>query len=200
MTSYVECVPREEALELLEQAQALLRGHFLLSSGLHSPEYFQCARLLEWPQVAEKIARAIAQAVRPWEPQVVLTPAVGGIIIGYELARQLGVRNIFAERPSGVFELRRGFELTPGERVLLAENVITTGGSVLEVARLAEQHGASVVGFATIVDRSGGTFAPPAPVAAYLRTSAITYAPDACPLCQQNIEIVKPGSRKIRTK
>jgi orotate phosphoribosyltransferase len=197
VTTIVECARRGEALALLEKSQALLHGHFLLSSGLHSPEYFQCARVLEWPAAAEQIARALAEVVRQWQPQVVLTPAVGGILIGYELARQLGVRNIFAERPSGAFELRRGFELAPGERVVLAENVITTGASVLEVADVARQHGAQVIGFATIVDRSGGAFAPDLPVATYLRTTAVTYSPEECPLCRQGLPLVKPGSRKI---
>lgn len=197
MSSYVECVPQAEALATLEKAGAYLRGHFLLSSGLHSPEYFQCARLLEWPPLAEQVAQALAKAVRAWQPQVILTPAIGGILIGYELARQLGVRNIFAERPAGVFELRRGFSLAPGERVLLAENVITTGGSVLEVAALAQSLGAQVVGFATIVDRSAGKFAPEAPVAAYLRTAAITYPAESCPLCAQGLPFTKPGSRNF---
>lgn len=196
MTQYVECVDKAEALATLEKAGAYWNGHFLLSSGLHSPEYFQCARVLEWPALAEQVARAIAQVVRAWQPQVVLAPAIGGILIGYELARQLGVRTIFAERPAGTFELRRGFALEPGERVLLAENVITTGGSVLEVAELARHCGAEIAGFATIVDRSGGAFAPDAPVAAYLRTTAVTYNPADCPLCREGVPITKPGSRK----
>jgi len=194
-SEYIECAPHDEALALLEKAGALQHGHFLLSSGLHSPEYFQCARLLEWPEMASRVARALAQAVRPWQPQVVLAPAVGGIVIGYELARELGVRSIFAERPAGRFELRRGFELARGERVVLAENVITTGGSVLEVAQLVEKYGAHVAGFAAIVDRSGGAFAPDAPVAVFLRTGAITWPPDQCPLCREGNTPVKPGSR-----
>ncbi|MCX7626459.1 MAG: orotate phosphoribosyltransferase [Candidatus Sumerlaeaceae bacterium] len=196
VTQYLECVEKAEALATLQKAGAYWSGHFLLSSGLHSPEYFQCARLFEWPALAEQVARAIAEVVRAWQPQVVLAPAIGGILVGYELARQLAARTIFAERPSGTFELRRGFNLQPGERVLLAENVITTGGSVLEVADLARRHGAEIVGFATIVDRSGGAFAPEAPVAAYLRTTTITYSPTECPLCQGGMPVSKPGSRK----
>lgn len=192
----IEVVPVEKALRLLRECGALMSGHFLLSSGLHSPEYFQCARLLELPRVGEQIAEALADAVRVWGAHTVLSPALGGILIGYELARQLGVRNIFAERPEGRFELRRGFRLEEGERVLIAENVITTGGSVLEVAELARAAGAEVVGFAVIVDRSGGRFAPPEPVAAYLRTEAITWPPHECPLCAKGEPVVKPGSRK----
>ncbi len=194
---YIECANRDDALALMERVGAYERGHFLLSSGLHSPEYFQCARLLEQPSVAELVSKALTEVVRQWKPDGVLAPAVGGIIIGYELARQLGVRNLFAERPSGCFELRRGFGLRAGERVVLAENVVTTGGSVLEVARLAVEHGAQIVGFATIVDRSGGTFQPDAPVASWLRIAATTWKPEHCPLCKEGLPLVKPGSRKF---
>lgn len=194
---YVECANRDDALALMEKAGAYERGHFLLSSGLHSPEYFQCARLLEAPSLAELVAKALADVVRLWKADVVLTPAVGGIIIGYELARQLGVRSIFAERPAGGFELRRGFELRPGERVVLAENVVTTGGSILEVATLAKAQGAEIVGYATIVDRSGGAFRPEAPVACWLQIAATAWKPDECPLCKEGQPLVKPGSRKF---
>jgi orotate phosphoribosyltransferase len=192
----IDVVPVENALRLLRDCGALMSGHFLLSSGLHSPEYFQCARLLELPRVGERIAEALADVARVWGAHTVLSPALGGILIGYELARKLGIRNIFAERPEGRFELRRGFRLEEGERVLIAENVVTTGGSVLEVAELARSAGAEVVGYAVIVDRSGGRFAPPEPVAAYLRTEAITWPPDECPLCAKGEPVVKPGSRK----
>jgi len=197
MKQFYECADHSEALELLNRAGALFKGHFLLSSGLHSPEYFQCARLTETPGIAEQIAKKIAEVVRQWNPTVVVAPAVGGILIGYELARQLGIRNIFAERPTGAFELRRGFSLSPHDRVVLAENVITTGGSVLEVASLVERVGATVAGFAVIVDRSGGAFSPAHPVATYLKTTAITYDPAECPLCKSGIPIEKPGSRSF---
>lgn len=197
MTEITVCAEPQEALALLRQTGAVQEGHFLLSSGLHSPQYFQCAKLLEWPAIGERIARALATCVARWQPDVVLAPALGGILIGYELARQLERRTMFAERPSGHFELRRGFALRPGERVVLAENVITTGTSVLEVAQLARSLGAEIVGFAAIVDRSGGAFVPPAPLAVYLRTAAVTHSPDACPLCQNGIPLVKPGSRSV---
>jgi orotate phosphoribosyltransferase len=193
----IEAAPPSEALGLLGSAGAMFKGHFLLSSGLHSQEYFQCAKLLEQSAVAEQIARALAGVCGEWKPDTVLSPALGGILIGYELSRALGVRNIFAERPSGAFELRRGFSLEPGERVLLAENVVTTGGSVEEVARMARSLGAVVAGYAVIVDRSSGRFAPDEPVAAYVKADAVTYQPDACPLCVQGKPIEKPGSRAL---
>lgn len=195
MTTQVAATP-EEATPLLAECGALLRGHFVLSSGLHSPQYFQCATITERSDVAERVATAIASKCRELQPEVVLSPALGAILIGYELSRALGIRNVFAERPAGKFELRRGFSLRPGERVLLAENVITTGGSVLEVAELVRAAGAQIVGYAMIVDRSGGRFAPPEPVIAYTALQAITHEPDGCPLCAQGLPITKPGSRK----
>ncbi len=198
MTSIAKlAVAPDAALGVLREAGALMQGHYLLSSGLHSPEYFQCAKLLENPPVAERIAAALAGVCRAWGARTVLSPALGGILIGYELSRALGIRNIFAERPSGAFELRRGFALEPGEPVLLAENVVTTGGSVDEVARLATSLGARVVGYALIVDRSSGRFAPVEPVTAFAAADARVYQPEACPLCAAGSPVVKPGSRVI---
>lgn len=188
-------VPAEDSLAVCANAGALLNGHFRLSSGLHSSQYFQCAALMEHPHLGEQICRALAPICARWHPQTVLSPALGAIVFGYEMSRALNCRNIFAERPSGRFELRRGFELAPGERVLLAENVVTTGGSVFEVAELVHQLGAVVVGYALIVDRSGGNFAPPEPVAAYAAFAAQTYEAEHCPLCADAIPLHKPGSR-----
>lgn len=182
---------------MLARAGALFEGHFLLSSGLHSPQYFQCARLLEYPRAAEPVTQAVARLCEPWGAQTVVSPAMGAVLFGHDLARALGIRHLFAERPTGRFELRRGFALRPGERVLLAENVTTTGGSVLEVADLVRSLGAQVVGYAVIVDRSGGRFAPPEPVAAYAALDARTYTPQECPLCAQGLPLVKPGSRAL---
>jgi orotate phosphoribosyltransferase len=192
-------VPAPEAQALLESAGALMKGHFLLSSGLHSPEYFQCAKLLETPAVAEEIARKMAPLCAEWGVQTVLSPALGAILFGYELSRALGCRNIFAERPAGAFELRRGFSLAAGERVLLAENVITTGGSVEEVARLAAGMGAEIVGYAVIVDRSSGRFAPREPLIAYAAADAITHEASSCPQCAEGSPVEKPGSRNIKS-
>lgn len=190
-------VSAEEAASVMSRAGALAEGHFLLSSGLHSPQYFQCAKLLEVPGVAEPVTRSVAELCRGWNAQTVVSPALGAILFGYELSRALGIRNIFAERPTGRFELRRGFGLDPGEKVILAENVTTTGGSVLEVADLVRSLGAEVVGYAVIVERSAGKFAPPEPVVAYAALQAKTYEPDNCPLCQQGTPLEKPGSRQM---
>ncbi len=181
--------------QLMQDSGALLSGHFRLSSGLHSNQYFQCATLLEKSEVAARVVEAMALMVSQWKPDVIVSPALGAIIFGYELARGLGVRNIFAERPEGQFELRRGFFLKPGERVVLAENVVTTGGSVLETAQMVRDLGAQVVGYAVIVDRSRGRFAPDEPVCAYAALDAETYAPESCPLCINNVPLTKPGSR-----
>jgi orotate phosphoribosyltransferase len=193
----VTAVPAQDALQVCSNAGALLNGHFQLSSGLHSPQYFQCAKLLEHANTGELIARALAPICAMWKPQTVIAPALGAVLFGYELSRALGCRNLFAERPSGRFELRRGFELQPGERVLLAENVVTTGGSVIETAELVRQLGAQVVGFAVIVDRSGGKFSPAEPVAAYAAFSAEVFEPQKCPLCHAGQPITKPGSRQF---
>jgi orotate phosphoribosyltransferase len=158
------------------------------------------ATVLERSKYAEEVARAVGKVCVDWNVQTVLSPALGAILFGYELSRVLKCRNIFAERPAGAFELRRGFSLQPGERVLLAENVVTTGGSVIETAELARKHGAKVVGYAVIVDRSDGRFAPPEPVAAYASMSARTYQPDQCPLCAEGRAIDKPGSRSFAAK
>ena len=185
----------EDSRRLFEESGALLNGHFRLTSGLHSNQYFQCATLLEQAAYSEKIAGDMAAIVKEWQPDVVLSPALGAIIFGYELSRALGIRNIFAERPEGKFELRRGFSLKPGERVVIAENVITTGGSVVETAEMARALGADVVGYAVIVDRSGGRFAPQEPVVAYASLTAQTFDPDNCDLCKAGLPITKPGSR-----
>lgn len=188
-------VAPEEAAAVLAKAGALTEGHFLLSSGLHSPQYFQCAKLLEYPRASEPVAQAVAKLCEPWGAETVISPAMGAVLFGHELARALGIRHLFAERPTGTFELRRGFSISPGEKILLAENVTTTGGSVLEVAELVRSLGGVVVGYAVIVERSSGRFSPPEPVAAYAAMDARTYAPDQCPLCAQGVPLVKPGSR-----
>jgi len=189
-------------LNLLTESGALRTGHFQLSSGLHSDRYCQCASLFEQPRMGEEVARLMA-ALLPAElaPDVVLAPALGGILWGYELARALGVRSIFAERPTGAvgeraaFALRRGFALHAGERVLLAEDVVTTGGSVGELAPLVRGAGAEIVGFAAIVDRSGGRFRPDRPFFSLVELSFTTWEPDRCPLCARGEPVIKPGSR-----
>ncbi|MBD2724369.1 orotate phosphoribosyltransferase [Hymenobacter armeniacus] len=182
----------------LRQEDALLRGHFRLSSGLHSDTYVQCARFLRRPDLAAPAAASLAGQIQAadLQPDVVVGPAMGGVVIGYELARQLGVPGIFTERDAeGQMTLRRGFAVAPGEKVIIAEDVVTTGKSTLEVARVLRELGAEVLGVASLIDRTGGTGGLDFPHFALLSVQAATYQPDACPLCAAGVPVVKPGSR-----
>ena len=184
-----------EVLTLFRRSGALLEGHFRLSSGLHSPGYLQCALVLQHPRDAEALGAAVGKLVRSLGAATVLSPALGGIVIGQEVGRALGVRAIFAERQDGTLTLRRGFALDPGEKVLVVEDVVTTGGSTRETMEVARAAGAVVVGACAIVDRSGGKQDLDVPFHALLPMDVKTYQPDACPLCQQGVPVVKPGSR-----
>ena len=184
-----------DLLALFRRSGALLDGHFRLSSGLHSPGYLQCALVLQHPRDAEALGAALGDAVRPLGAATVLSPAMGGIVIGQEVGRALGVRAIFAERQDGALTLRRGFALDPGERVLIVEDVVTTGGSTRETMAVARAAGAVVVGACAVVDRSGGTQGLDGPLHAMLPRVVPTYQADACPLCRQGVPVVKPGSR-----
>jgi orotate phosphoribosyltransferase len=187
--------PADWVLRLLKKTEALLEGHFLLSSGLHSDRYFQCARLLQWPRRAARVGRAIAELCRPLGAQLVVSPALGGVVIGHEVGRALGVRAIFTEREQGVMRLRRGFAIAPGERVLVVEDVVTTGKSTLEAAAAVTAAGGVVVGLASIVDRSGGVQFP-YPFRSLLQLQVATYPPESCPLCREGkLPAIKPGSR-----
>ncbi|MGD9904549.1 MAG: orotate phosphoribosyltransferase [Vicinamibacterales bacterium] len=186
----------QDVLQLFRDSGAFLEGHFRLSSGLHSPGYLQCALVLQHPDRAAALGAGIAAATRAWSPTVVLSPALGGIVIGHEVGRALGVRAIFAERTEGTLALRRGFTLSPADRVLVVEDVLTTGGSTRETIDVATAHGASVVGAASIMDRSGGRHGLAVPYAALCPMDLPTYPPDACPLCAAGSEAVKPGSRR----
>ena len=188
---------RDDLLVLLQKTSALLEGHFRLSSGLHSREYLQCALVLQYPQHAEWLGRAIAARTRDLRATVVLSPALGGVVIGHEVARALGVRALFAERQDGVLVLRRGFVLGETDRVLVVEDVVTTGGSTRETMQVAAASGARVVGAASIVDRSGGRTRLEVPFEALLDIDVPTYQPDQCPLCAKGLPITKPGSRPI---
>jgi orotate phosphoribosyltransferase len=182
---------------LLKRTEALLEGHFLLSSGLHSDRYFQCARLLQHPRHAARVGRALGALCEPLGAELVVSPALGGIIIGHEVGRALGVRAIFTEREQGVMRLRRGFQIRQGERVLVVEDVVTTGKSTLEAAGAVAAAGGEVVGMASIVDRSGGASFPH-PFRALLRLAVATYPPEACPLCREGrLPAIKPGSRQM---
>ena len=182
----------------LQEENALLRGHFRLSSGLHSDTYVQCARYLRRPELAALAAAALAAQIQAagLRPDVVVGPAMGGVVIGYELARQLGVPGIFTERDAeGQMSLRRGFTIEPGEKVIIAEDVVTTGKSTLEVARVLRALGAEVLAVASLIDRTGGTGGLDFPHFALLAVQAATYTPESCPLCAAGVPVVKPGSR-----
>jgi orotate phosphoribosyltransferase len=187
----------DDLLDLFRKSGALLEGHFRLTSGLHSSGYLQSALVLQHPAHAEVLGQAIAEQVRSLKPSVVLSPALGGIVIGHEVGRALGVRAVFAERQDGVLMLRRGFELGETDSVLVVEDVLTTGGSTRETMEVARAAGGYVVGAASIVDRSGGTAIFHVPFHALMTIDLPTYQPDVCPLCASGLPVVKPGSRPV---
>ncbi len=188
-------LPKEQILEIFKETKALLEGHFLLTSGLHSPQYFQCARVLQYPKYLHLFAGEIARHFEYNDIEVVISPAIGGIVVGTEVGRMLGARTIFAERINGVMELRRGFEIIPNERVLIVEDVVTTGGSTNEVVELVKKAKGNVVGVSCIVDRSNGKARFEAKNFSVLQMDAVTYQPGECPLCALGSTPVKPGSR-----
>jgi orotate phosphoribosyltransferase len=188
---------RDELLDLYRRSGALLDGHFRLTSGLHSSGYLQCALVLQDPPHAEALGRAIADRTRDLRATVVLSPALGGVVIGHEVGRALGVRAIFAERQDGALALRRGFVISESDRVLVVEDVLTTGGSTRETMQVARAAGGYVVGAAAIVDRSAGAARFDVPFAALVDVTLPTYEPDKCPLCAQGLPVVKPGSRVV---
>jgi orotate phosphoribosyltransferase len=188
-----------DILDLFRRSRALLEGHFRLSSGLHSAGYLQCALVLQHASDAEALGRALAERVRHLRPTVVLSPALGGVVIGHEVGRALGVRAIFAERQDGALTLRRGFTITETDRVLVVEDVLTTGGSTRETMEVATAAGGRVVGAASIVDRSGGAVHFDLPFEALLDVNLPTYPPEACALCAKGLPVVKPGSRPVTT-
>jgi orotate phosphoribosyltransferase len=186
---------RDDLVDLFTQSGALLEGHFRLSSGLHSAAYLQCALVLSDPKAAQQLGQLLGEKVGGLGANVVLSPALGGVVIGHEVGRALGVRALFAERVDGVLTLRRGFMLGPADRVLVVEDVLTTGGSTRETMDVARAAGAQIVGAASIVDRSGGTARFDVPFQALLPIEVTAYQPDACPLCAKGLAVVKPGSR-----
>jgi orotate phosphoribosyltransferase len=190
---------RDELLDLFRKCGALLDGHFRLSSGLHSTGYLQCALVLQHPGHAEALGRAIADRVQGLKATVVMSPALGGIVIGHEVGRALGVRALFAERQNGLLTLRRGFTLSETDRVLVIEDVVTTGGSTRETMQVATAAGGHVVGAASIVDRSGGAVRLDVPFTALVDVPLPTYEPDLCPLCVKGLALAKPGSRPATT-
>jgi len=187
---------KNKILRIFEETRLMQKGHFLLTSGRHSDTYMQCARLFEYPEYSQVIAEDIAKAFKDDNVDLVIGPAMGGIILSYEVSKHLGVRNMFAERVDGTMMLRRGFEVLEGQRVLVVEDVVTTGGSVVEVINLVKQLGAEVAGVGLVVDRSNGKIDFGCKMHAVLTTKVISYEAKDCPICITDIPLVKPGSRK----
>jgi len=189
----------QQLLELLRSKQAYLEGHFLLSSGLHSPNYMQCAKILQFPRIAEDLGRRLHEKLLSDVPSadLVLSPALGGIIIGHEVARSWDVPFLFCEREDGKMKLRR-FEIQPGQKVVVIEDVVTTGGSTKETIAVAEERGAKIVGIGSIVDRAARPPEFPAVFHSLLKLPLEHYQPESCPLCEQKLPLVKPGSRQVK--
>ncbi|MDR2514103.1 MAG: orotate phosphoribosyltransferase [Christensenellaceae bacterium] len=185
------------AIEILRETGAFLEGHFLLSSGRHSGGYCQCAQLLRFPDRAAQVLSLVAEQVRELGVTKVCGPAMGGVIVSYELGRQLGLESIFTERVDDEMQLRRGFTVDENDRILIAEDVVTTGKSTLETVKALEAYGAKVLGVACIADRRAEGFPLKLPVYSAVRLQIESYAPESCPLCQEGLlPLVKPGSRK----
>ena len=187
----------QNLLEIFIETNALLNGHFLLTSGRHSNQYFQCAKVLQYPQHNELICSKIAEHFKDHEIDFVISPAIGGIVVGQEVARQLKKQSIFAEREDKVLTLRRGFQIEEGKKYLVCEDVVTTGGSVFEVIDIVRANGGIVAGVGFIVDRSNNKVQFGVPQFSTLQLEVVSYQPEECPLCKQNISFVKPGSRKV---
>jgi len=181
--------------ELLKQAQGLLSGHFCLTSGLHSDTYFQCAKLYQYPDIVETLARELAKQLENVEFDTIVAPAIGAVIFGYEVAKQSKKRNLFVERKDGEMQLRRGYSLAKGEKVVIVEDVITTARTIFETKEAIKDFGCEVVGVACIVDRTQGKLDDQFKIYSLLQSSPVTYEPDNCPLCKAGIELYKPGSR-----
>ena len=192
----------EDILKILEETGAFLSGHFELSSGRHSNCYFQCALLLQYPKMTEKVCQALANRFREKKITVVIGPAIGGVIISFEVARQLSARSLFAERVEGKGSLllRRNFQIQKGEKALVIEDVITTGGSAKELIDLVRSHGGDVVGVGALADRSDGQVSFDVPLETLLKVSAESFTREECPLCKEKIPFTKPGSRSLASR
>jgi len=191
-----------QVMQEFEAAEAILRGHFILSSGLHSDTYLQCARVLMNPRRAEKLCAALADKLQKQlggqTIDLVVAPAMGGVVVGYEMGRQLGVETIFCERENGQFTLRRGFTIAPGAKILLVEDVVTTGKSSLETVECIRSFGGVVIAEASLIDRSNGKHGLPFPLVSLLTLDVKTYQPDAIPEHLRDVPAVKPGSRFLK--
>ncbi len=187
-----------EIYNIFLSTEALLKGHFLLTSGRHSDQYFQCAKVLQYPEYTEKICARIANNFKSFDIDTVISPAIGGIIVGQEVARQLNKRSVFAEREDKKLMLRRGFTLEEGENVLICEDVVTTGGSVFEVIDIVKGFRANIAGVGFVVDRSNGKVNFGYPQFSTMKLDVVSYPADECKLCKEGLTLVKPGSRKIK--
>lgn len=192
-------ITRERVIEILENTSALKKGHFLLTSGRHSDQYMQCAQVLQYPEYTGEICKGLAKEFKDDKIDIVVGPATGGIIMAYEIARQLGTLTMFTERENGKMVLRRNFAIPRGAKVLVAEDVITTGGSVKEVIELVKEAEGELVGVAVLVDRSNGKIDFGTKLRAGLSLEVLSYCAEECPICKEgNIHLVKPGSRGIK--
>ena len=188
----------DEILKIFRETGALLEGHFILTSGLHSGKYFQCAKVFQYPWHAESLCKEMAGFFKDEQIDLVVSPAVGGIVVGQEVARHLNVRSIFTERVDGKMTLRRGFTVSEGEKVIVVEDVTTTGGSVKEVIETLTAQSVQVIAVAAVVDRSGGNVQFCVPYRSLFQMEVTNYDPKNCPLCESGSEAVKPGSRGLR--
>ena len=188
----------EQVLDIYRKTGALLTGHFLLSSGLHSEQYLQSALVLQQPDIATKLCAALAEHFKDSRVEVVIAPALGGVFVSHETARALGVRALFAERVNGELTLRRGFTINPGERVLVVEDVITTGKSTKETIKVVQRAGGLAIAAASLIDRSGGKADIGVPYKSLVTLSVPAYSPETCPLCKAGSDPVKPGSRGLK--
>ena len=189
----------EESLKILKESKALIEGHFILSSGLHSPSYVQCAQLLSKPEKANLICNSLAEKIKSFykDFDLILSPAMGGIIIGYDIGRILNKETIFSERINGEFKLRRDFSIKKNNKVLIVEDVITTGKSSLECSRLVDKAGAKLVGYACIIDRSSGKSSIKENIISQIELDIPTYKKENLPKSLSSIQAVKPGSRNL---
>lgn len=190
-------ITNEKALELLKDAGVLLEGHFLLTSGRHSAKYLQCAKIFKDAKLSELLCKELADRLGDNKPDQVCGPAIGAILMSYEVSRQLGTPNIFAERENGAMVFRRGFEVVKGQKILVVEDVVTTGGSVKEVIKLIQDAGGIVSGVGAIVDRTGGKIDFGVPFYSVLSVEVESFDPDNCPICKTGMPAIKPGSRNI---
>jgi orotate phosphoribosyltransferase len=186
-----------DVVEILKKSDALLEGHFLLSSGKHSNRYVQCAKVLRFPQYAEQVLSTVVEQIKDLDIDLVVGPAMGGVIVSYELGRQLNKETVFTERKDGVMELRRGFEVKPGAKIIIAEDVVTTGKSTIETKEALEKLGGEVIGVACIANRTSKDIGMP--IYSAIKLDIQVHDADECPLCKEgNIELVKPGSREFK--